>query len=67
MSADMPEVEAYAAALLQEIEQGIEHGCSVAITARRIAALADLHAVLDPWQPCPCNYCASHVRLRHRF
>lgn len=67
MVPDMPEVEAYAAALLREIKQGIEAGCSVSLTNRRIAALAELHAALDPWQPCRCDYCEFHVKLAPYF
>lgn len=67
MSADMPEVEAYADALVQELEHGIANGCSVSVTARRVAALASLHETMDPWQPCPCQYCALHLELSRYF
>lgn len=62
MAADMPELEAYAEALLQELRQGLDEGCSVASTDRRIAALAVLHHMLDPWQPCRCDFCEFHVK-----
>ena len=63
MSADESPLESYAAALLEQIKDGIEQGCSVSLTSRRIAALAYLHRELDPWQPCRSDFCAFHEHV----